>query len=163
MIPTGQIWKVINCLRPRRQIISPRLWSVASPNRKKSSGSIPSIRSQRISKNRPSTGPRFAVRWKRPNTSYQSLSELKALTDREREVLDLLAQGLTNKEIAEKLIITTNTVKTTLESNLRKTGCPYAFRSNLQGQWKIGTLLTRLRNRFNFCAAFPIQPTHLRV
>ena len=37
--------------------------------------------------------------------------ELEGLTDREREVLDLLAQGMTNKEIADKLVITTNTVK----------------------------------------------------
>ncbi|NWG06854.1 MAG: response regulator [Chloroflexi bacterium] len=52
--------------------------------------------------------------------SHQSLSELSALTDREREVLDLLAQGLTNKEIAERLVITTNTVKRHLKSIFEK-------------------------------------------
>src|SRR5687768_11431420 len=50
----------------------------------------------------------------------QSLSELNALTDREREVLNLLAQGLTNKEIAEKLVITTNTVKRHLKAIFEK-------------------------------------------
>jgi DNA-binding NarL/FixJ family response regulator len=53
-------------------------------------------------------------------STYQSLSELSALTDREREVLDLLAQGLTNKEIAEKLFITTNTVKRHLKAIFEK-------------------------------------------
>ena len=52
--------------------------------------------------------------------SHQSLSELSTLTDREREVLDLLAQGLTNKEIAERLIITTNTVKRHLKAIFEK-------------------------------------------
>jgi len=47
-------------------------------------------------------------------------NELGALTDREREVLDLLAQGLTNKEIADKLIITTNTVKRHLKAIFEK-------------------------------------------
>lgn len=61
---------------------------------------------------------RRAVEETRP--MYQSLSELNALTDREREVLDLLAQGLTNKEIAEKLIITTNTVKRHLKAIFEK-------------------------------------------
>jgi len=51
---------------------------------------------------------------------YQSLNELGALTEREREVLDLLAQGLTNKEIAEKLVITTNTVKRHLKAIFEK-------------------------------------------
>ena len=50
----------------------------------------------------------------------KSSSELNALTDREREVLDLLAQGLTNKEIAEKLFITTNTVKRHLKAIFEK-------------------------------------------
>jgi len=52
--------------------------------------------------------------------SHQALSELYALTEREREVLDLLAQGMTNKEIAEKLVITTNTVKRHLKAIFEK-------------------------------------------
>jgi DNA-binding NarL/FixJ family response regulator len=53
-------------------------------------------------------------------STHNSLSELSALTDREREVLVLLAQGLTNKEIAEKLFITTNTVKRHLKAIFEK-------------------------------------------
>lgn len=53
-------------------------------------------------------------------TVHQSLSKLYSLTDRERGVLDLLAQGLTNKQIAEKLVITTNTVKRHLKSIFEK-------------------------------------------
>jgi DNA-binding NarL/FixJ family response regulator len=52
--------------------------------------------------------------------THDSQRELNALTDREREVLDLLAQGLTNKEIAEKLFITTNTVKRHLKAIFEK-------------------------------------------
>ena len=54
--------------------------------------------------------------------TQQSTSELSTLTEREREVLDLLAQGLTNKEIAEKLFITTNTVKRHLKAVFEKLG-----------------------------------------
>ena len=43
-------------------------------------------------------------------------SELDCLTSRELEVLGLLAQGMTNKEIAEVLVITTNTVKRHLKA-----------------------------------------------
>ena len=53
-------------------------------------------------------------------TRLKSSSELSALTARERDVLDLLAQGLTNKEIAEKLFITTNTVKRHLKAVFEK-------------------------------------------
>jgi RNA polymerase sigma factor (sigma-70 family) len=45
---------------------------------------------------------------------------LQSLTDREREVLGLLAQGLTNKEIARNLTITQNTVKRHLKSLFAK-------------------------------------------
>ena len=43
-------------------------------------------------------------------------SGLQALTGREREVLALLARGMTNKEIANALVITPNTVKRHLKS-----------------------------------------------
>jgi RNA polymerase sigma factor (sigma-70 family) len=52
--------------------------------------------------------------------AHQFISELSALTEREREVLELLAQGLTNKEIAKKLVITTNTVKRHLKAIFEK-------------------------------------------
>jgi two-component system, NarL family, nitrate/nitrite response regulator NarP len=45
---------------------------------------------------------------------------LKTLTDREREVLELIALGMTNKEIANKLTITANTVKRHLKSLFTK-------------------------------------------
>ena len=47
-------------------------------------------------------------------------SELDSLTEREREVFNLVAMGLTNKEIAEKLVITTNTVKRHLKAIFEK-------------------------------------------
>lgn len=46
--------------------------------------------------------------------------ELAQLTEREREVLDLVGKGLTNKEIAEKLVISTNTVKRHLKAIFEK-------------------------------------------
>jgi DNA-binding NarL/FixJ family response regulator len=45
---------------------------------------------------------------------------LASLTDRERQVLHLLARGMTNKEIAVELYITTNTVKRHLKSIFEK-------------------------------------------
>lgn len=47
-------------------------------------------------------------------------NDLSALTERERVVLSLLAQGHTNKEIAETLVITTNTVKRHLKAIFEK-------------------------------------------
>ncbi len=46
--------------------------------------------------------------------------KLAALTDREREVLELLARGMTNKEIASRLLVSTNTVKRHLKSIFEK-------------------------------------------
>lgn len=46
--------------------------------------------------------------------------DLSSLTEREREVLLLLAQGLTNREIAETLVISNNTVKRHLKSIFSK-------------------------------------------
>jgi DNA-binding NarL/FixJ family response regulator len=46
--------------------------------------------------------------------------ELAVLTDRERQVLELVGKGMTNKEIAEKLVISTNTVKRHLKAIFEK-------------------------------------------
>jgi DNA-binding NarL/FixJ family response regulator len=53
-------------------------------------------------------------------TSSQTASELDLLTQREREVFELLAKGMTNKEIAENLVITNNTVKRHLKAVFEK-------------------------------------------
>jgi RNA polymerase sigma factor (sigma-70 family) len=50
----------------------------------------------------------------------KATSELDKLTDREREVFELLAKGMTNKEIAETLVITTNTVKRHIKAIFEK-------------------------------------------
>jgi DNA-binding NarL/FixJ family response regulator len=48
----------------------------------------------------------------RPAPRPRDLSLLNALTEREREVFELLAQGLSNAEIADRLVLTEGTVKT---------------------------------------------------
>ena len=45
-----------------------------------------------------------------------------SLSEREQDVLELVAQGLSSKEIAEKLNIAVNTVNTHRKSITRKTG-----------------------------------------
>jgi len=46
--------------------------------------------------------------------------KLESLTEREREILELLAQGNTNQEIADRLVISINTVKRHLKAIFRK-------------------------------------------
>ena len=49
-------------------------------------------------------------------------AELQELTEREREVLEQIARGLTNREIAEKMFISEKTVKTHVSNLLDKLG-----------------------------------------
>lgn len=49
-------------------------------------------------------------------------SELAQLTEREREILELIAQGLTNRQIGERLYLAEKTVKNYVSSLLAKLG-----------------------------------------
>jgi DNA-binding NarL/FixJ family response regulator len=49
-------------------------------------------------------------------------SELAALTDQERRILELIAEGLTNRQIAERMFLAEKTVKNYVSSLLAKLG-----------------------------------------
>lgn len=55
-----------------------------------------------------------------PPTPEKEFPLREQLSDRERQVLELIVVGMTNKEIAEKLVITENTVKTYISNILVK-------------------------------------------
>jgi DNA-binding NarL/FixJ family response regulator len=55
-----------------------------------------------------------------PSQPPQALAEL---TEREREITQLVAEGLTNSEIAGRLVISPLTAKTHVSNILRKLGC----------------------------------------
>lgn len=63
----------------------------------------------------------------------------RSLTRRQREVLELLAAGLTAKEIARRLYVTEQTVKTILRAVYRKLGARNAAAA-VHRAWQIGYL-----------------------
>ena len=72
------------------------------------------------------------------NGNPNQLPEIGKLSEREEEIVRLIAKGLTNLEVAEKLFIAENTVKTHRKNILKKLGLTgtsqlalYAISSNL--------------------------------
>ncbi len=67
----------------------------------------------------PTATERLLQRFAQPSAAGRSLDEL---TDREREILALLAGGLSNAELAGRLFLSETTVKTHVSSIFRKLG-----------------------------------------
>lgn len=74
---------------------------------------------RRVHAGEPFIQPEIASRMLRELVQPQA-SPLEPLTEREREVLVLLAQGLSNKAIAERLVLTEGTVKNHVSNILGK-------------------------------------------
>jgi DNA-binding NarL/FixJ family response regulator len=68
-------------------------------------------------------------------------SSLATLTDREREVLELMAEGLTNSGIAQKLVLSQRTVEAHVGHVLEKLGIPETQEVNR----RVVAILTHLR------------------
>ena len=67
---------------------------------------------------------------------------LDQLTRREREVLSLMAEGLTDRGIAERLFVTPNTVETHIRHIISKLGLPATSADNR----RVGAVLAYLRS-----------------
>ena len=70
----------------------------------------------------PTTLTRLLERFSHPPQHDPSAALLETLTDRELEILRLVAEGLSNGEIAERLVVGESTVKTHVSNLLRKLG-----------------------------------------
>jgi DNA-binding NarL/FixJ family response regulator len=72
----------------------------------------------------------------RVRNGEQSPEELSVLTDREREIITLIAEGLTNRQIGNRLHLAEKTVKNYVSSILAKLG--------LESRTQAAVLATRL-------------------
>jgi LuxR family transcriptional regulator, maltose regulon positive regulatory protein len=72
------------------------------------------------------------------NISYST----NHITPREIQILALMAQGITNKEIAKRLNISTETVKKHLKNIYQKTGSHNKIEALNKTKWLTSSLLT---------------------
>jgi DNA-binding NarL/FixJ family response regulator len=70
----------------------------------------------------PTALARLLERFSHPQQHDPSAALVETLTDRELEILRLVAEGLSNAEIAERLVVGETTVKTHVSNLLRKLG-----------------------------------------
>jgi DNA-binding NarL/FixJ family response regulator len=102
----------------------------------------------------PQATRRLIEQFARANPDSEAARRLEHLTDREVDVLRLIAQGMSNAEIAEALILAKSTIKSHVGSLLEKLGLRdrvqlaiYAYESCLArpGNLEIGQLSARRR------------------
>lgn len=72
-------------------------------------------------------------RWQRPPSAPQGAEPQDGLTERQREILRWVAQGLSNKEIGRRLGISPATVKTHLQNIFKRVGVSGRQRILAQG------------------------------
>lgn len=70
----------------------------------------------------PSVTRRLVAEFVNRTPEPRTTQDLDILTDREKEVVALVAGGLTNQEIADRLFISTNTAKTHVSRAMVKLG-----------------------------------------
>jgi DNA-binding NarL/FixJ family response regulator len=64
----------------------------------------------------------FADRYRRPEAASKPFPDLSVLTEREREVMALAGAGLSNEEIAERLVVSPATARTHVSRAMVKLG-----------------------------------------
>lgn len=72
-----------------------------------------------------------------PALDERNLAVLRRLSAQEREVLDMLAAGKSNNEIADSMIVAEATVKKHVTHLMRKLGCRDRLQAGLLG-WRLG-------------------------
>jgi DNA-binding NarL/FixJ family response regulator len=70
----------------------------------------------------PGVTKRLVAQFARQAKKPQTTPELDALTDREREVMALVGEGLSNEEIAQRLVVSPATAKTHVSRTMVKLG-----------------------------------------
>ncbi len=86
--------------------------------------------------------PQIASRVLREMRGERTLNPFTELTERELEVLRLIAEGLTNAEIAERLVIGTKTVKSHVSNILSKLHLAHRTQAAVYA-WREGLMQTR--------------------
>jgi DNA-binding CsgD family transcriptional regulator len=79
----------------------------------------------------------------------------EALTQRQQAIVDLVAEGLTNSQIGQRLFISTDTVKTHLVRAFRKTGA--VSRAGLAATWSTPRPLQASTEMLTYLAELRVQ------